>query len=75
MATLLWVKTGSGNGLVPGRNKPLPEPMLTKYSSEGNFNENEPDIYIWTCISKVLIQDYSHISQGPLSLNFQVPVL
>ena len=29
MATENWVKIGSGNGLVPSGNKPLPEPMLT----------------------------------------------
>ena len=28
----LSVNTGSGNGLVPSGNKPLPEPMLTKIS-------------------------------------------
>ena len=26
------VNIGSGNGLVPSGNKPLPEPMLTKYN-------------------------------------------
>ena len=25
-----WVNIGSGNGLVPSENKPLPEPMLTQ---------------------------------------------
>ena len=30
----LWsVNIGSGNGLVPSGNKPLPEPMLTKLSN------------------------------------------
>ena len=27
-----WVNIGSGNGLVPSGNKPLPEPMLTQIS-------------------------------------------
>ena len=27
---LRWVNIGSGSGLVPSGNKPLPEPMLTK---------------------------------------------
>ena len=27
-----WVNIGSGNGLVPSGNKPLPEPMLTQFS-------------------------------------------
>ena len=27
-----WVNIGSGNGLVPSANKPLPEPMLTRIS-------------------------------------------
>ena len=25
----MWVNIGSGNGLLPDGNKPLPEPMLT----------------------------------------------
>ena len=29
MATLIFVNTGSGNGLLPVGTKPLPEPMLT----------------------------------------------
>ena len=29
----IWVNIGSGNGLVPGGTKPLPEPMLTDWSS------------------------------------------
>ena len=29
MATETWVNIGSGNGLLPSGNKPLPEPMLT----------------------------------------------
>ena len=28
-ATKIWVNIGSGNGLLPGGIKPLPEPMLT----------------------------------------------
>ena len=32
MATEIWVKIGSGNGLVPSGNKPLPEPILTQIS-------------------------------------------
>ena len=26
-----WVNIGSGNGLVPSGNKPLPKPMLTQF--------------------------------------------
>ena len=33
MATEIWVNTGSGNGLLPDGTKPLPEPMLTDWSS------------------------------------------
>ena len=29
MVTQLWVNIDSGNGLLPDRTKPLPEPMLT----------------------------------------------
>ena len=29
MATEIWFKIGSGNGLLPDGTKPLPEPMLT----------------------------------------------
>ena len=29
MATQIWVSIGSGNGLMPGGTKPLPQPMLT----------------------------------------------
>ena len=29
MATYIWVNTDSGNGLMPGGTKPLPEPILT----------------------------------------------
>ena len=32
-ATLMWVNTGSGNGLLPDGIKPLPEPMLTYHQS------------------------------------------
>ena len=28
MVTQNWVNIGSGNGLLPGGTKPLPEPML-----------------------------------------------
>ena len=31
MATEMWVNIGSGNGLLPEGNKPLPEPMLTDH--------------------------------------------
>ena len=31
MATKIWVNIGSGNGLLPDGNKPLPEPMLTDH--------------------------------------------
>ena len=27
----IWVNIGSGNGLLPGGTKPLPEPMLTNH--------------------------------------------
>ena len=30
----IFVNTGSGNGLLPGGTKPLPEPMLTYHHSE-----------------------------------------
>ena len=31
MTTLAWVNIGSGNGLLPGRSKPLTEPTLNYY--------------------------------------------
>ena len=31
MTDLYGINTGSGNGLVPSGNKPLPEPTLTKF--------------------------------------------
>ena len=31
MVTEIWVNIGSGNGLSPDGNKPLPEPMLTDH--------------------------------------------
>ena len=31
MATEIWVKIGSGNGLLTDGTKPLPEPMLTDH--------------------------------------------
>ena len=33
MATEIWINIGSGNGLLPSGNKPLPEPMLTNRQS------------------------------------------
>ena len=36
------VNIGSGNGLVPSGNKPLPEPMLTKLASLGHNELNAP---------------------------------
>ena len=29
MATQIWVNIGSGNGVLPGNTKPLPETLLT----------------------------------------------
>ena len=33
MAIAIWINIGSGNGLLPDGTKPLPEPMLTEWSS------------------------------------------
>ena len=33
MVTEIWVKIGSGNGLLPDSTKPLPGPMLTDHPS------------------------------------------
>ena len=44
--TMIWVNTGSGNGLLPDGIKPLPEPMLTNHQrgplafSWGQFHRN-----------------------------------
>ena len=60
------VNTGSGNGLVPSGNKPLPEPMLTQISrhlaSQGH-NEftvisNYIPNFLWDVISKNLHWSY-----------------
>ena len=67
----IWVNTGSSNGLLPNSTKPLPEPMLTnhqwglvtftlqqlhkKYASYLSLK------WVWN------LQDFSHISKGPMS--------
>ena len=48
-----FVDIGTGNGLLPDGNKPLPEAMLTNHpwyfvaSFEGNFTRNKQDISPW----------------------------
>ena len=37
------INNGSGNGLMPGGTKPLPEPMLT-YQSCGDFKGNVEEL-------------------------------
>ena len=40
MVTYIWVKIGSGNGLLPEDSKPLPEPPISDIlwdSPESNF--------------------------------------
>ena len=34
MATEIWIKIGSGNGLLPDGNKPVPEPMTTNHQGD-----------------------------------------
>ena len=41
-ATRNWVSIGSGNGLLPDGNKPLPEPMLTYHQSCGIHRRTLP---------------------------------
>ena len=36
MPTGIWVKIGSGNGLLPDGTKPLPEPMLTDHQMKSS---------------------------------------
>ena len=59
-----WLNIGSGNGLVAGIIKPLPEPMLIRdrrHSLQCNFTENEncSRNQIW----KLHFQCFRHISQ------------
>ena len=49
MVTKIWVKIGSGNGLLPDGTKPLPEPMLTDASVKAS------DIHI-RAISQEMLQ-------------------
>ena len=66
------VNTGSGNGLLPDGTKPLPEPMLTNhqwglvvFTWEQFHSKSSRDIsLIW--VWRLLISDYSYISQGSL---------
>ena len=70
-----WVDIDSGNDSLPGSIKPLSEPMLTCHQwglvvfTWGLFHRKYfwflPFIWVW----KLLIQDYSHISQGLISYN------
>ena len=53
MVTEIWVNIGSGNGLLPAGNKPLPEPMLTSsvsfcaISSESDFTVKAQAIVLY----------------------------
>ena len=49
MSTQIWVNIGSGNGLLPGGTKTLPEPMLTNHqpvsvTPERNIVRSDQDI-------------------------------
>ena len=69
-----WVNIGSGNGLMLDGTKPLPEPMLTDHQwgiygiHLGQFHKKcwRYRSLIWENL-KILIQDYSRISEGPVS--------
>ena len=65
MATEIWVNIGSGNGLLPGGNKPLPEPMLAYHQwsfvvfTLQQFTQEAHEISVHDMSLK--------ISQGPMS--------
>ena len=64
---------GSGNGLLPDGNKPLPEPMLTYHQwgqvafFQGQFHMNCWKIEFMKWVWKLLFWNYSHFSQVPIS--------
>ena len=63
MASEIWVNIGSGNGLLPGGTKPLPEPMLTN-------QQLDPVTFIWWQLHKIFLleqSDRSGIWQAPLT--------
>ena len=68
MVTWIWVNIGSGSGLVPSGNKPLPEPMLTYdqwspvhvVSSDSNITEEDMNRFSWN------FQDSSDMAQGTI---------
>ena len=55
----IWVKIGSGNGLLPHGTKPLPEPMLI-------YHLLGPVIFIWEQFYKI------HISHQLLKLAWKL---
>ena len=60
-----WVNTGSGNGLVPPGNKPLPGPMLTQFCV----------IYIEissSCWSQPVVDDWYLIDVDSIRWSFMV---
>ena len=61
----LWVNVGSGNGLVPSGNKPLLEPMLTKFHDARDTNYINPrhaEIISGTIKKKICLHFISALS-------------
>ena len=64
---------GSGNGLVPSHNKPLPKPMLTKiyvaiwchYMLQVHFKMNELTNQLTQCPNKILPLGFRDIQRVP----------
>ena len=66
MVTKIWVKTGSGTGLLPDSTKPLPEAILILWHShKGHFPGNAPEISIVNIGFKNI--DASKIFRWPMS--------
>ena len=72
MVIQIWVNIGSGNGSLPDSSKPLPEPMLTYQWCPVAFisrviSEWMPKPLFCIMSLKIIILNYCHISQGPMS--------
>ena len=77
MVTKICVNIGSGNGLLPDSTKPFPEPMLADHQwspvtfiwmafTRGQFQKKCSRYLSLILVWKLLLEDYSHISQEPM---------
>ena len=79
MTTWIWINVGSGNGLLPDGNNPLPEPLLTYRHNAMTFtrwvfhNKRYLSHQSLKLAWKLLIWNATLISQGPINQNMPTP--